>query len=92
MGWSFLTLVGGGVTPYLRVGAVVRLDRFEPGDLGGPGTSESGFGGSVGDGVSIPLEGTNALVGTHFITGRNVGVWGIHVGIGVALGAALGQG
>ena len=85
VGWSPQNLVGGGVAPYLRVGAGIRVDRFDPGELAGPGTSESGFGGNLGGGVAIPLGRGRALVGAHLITGRNAGVWGVHAGFAVPL-------
>ncbi|TVR52534.1 MAG: hypothetical protein EA421_13745 [Gemmatimonadales bacterium] len=85
VGWSFLNLMGGGVTPYLRAGAGIRVDRYEPGALAGPGTSESGLGGSLGGGVAIPLGRSRALLGAHLITGRNAGVWGVHAGFGIPL-------
>ena len=85
VGWSFLNLVGSGVTPCLRLGAGIRVDRFEPGELAGPGTSDSGLGGNLAGGVAIPLGRGTALVGTHLITGRNAGVWGVHAGFGVPL-------
>jgi len=91
VGWSFLNLMGGGVTPYVRGGAGIRVDRYEPGTLGGPGTSETGFGGSLGAGVSVPLGPGTGLLGAHLITGRNAGIWGLHAGIGVPLGPPVGS-
>ncbi len=81
--YSYTGLSPRGVTPYLRAGLGLRVERYEPGRLAAASSTQSGIGGSVGAGLAVGVGRTTLLLGAFFMSGQDAGVWGGQGGIAI---------
>ena len=85
LGYTF-GLIGNLVAPYLRAGAGLRVDAYEPGDLAGARSTRSDFGFMGSAGLDFDLVSWSIRIGSNYLGGRGSGVWGVVGGIAVPLG------
>ena len=70
------------VKPYLRAGLGGQVRKYDPGTTGFREQSEGGLAVSAGAGVNLRVSSLAVNVGAHLVTDADVGVLGIHAGIG----------
>ncbi len=85
LGYTF-GLIGNLVAPYVRAGAGLRVDAYEPGNLAGARSTRSDFGFMGSAGLDFDLVGWSIRVGSNYLGGRGSGVWGVFGGLAVPLG------
>ncbi len=83
LGYAYTGLAPRRVTPFVRAGLGLRVERYEPGRLAATSSSETGLGGTASAGVAVTAGPTALVLGAHFSSGRNAGHWGAHGGIAV---------
>ena len=74
------------VRPYLRGGAGVQINRYDPGDIDTRSVTNSRLGFSAGAGISFSLGAANALVGGRLAMAEDGGFVGGHVGVSIPVG------
>jgi hypothetical protein len=88
-GYAYSGLTPRVVTPYIRLGAGLRVEQYEPGRLAAPSATQSGIGGSASAGLAFSVGGATLLLGAHLMSGRSAGYWGAQGGIGIPVGPGL---
>lgn len=83
IGYAYTGLSPRAVTPFLRAGVGMRVERYEPGRLAAASSTETGIGASASGGLAFAVGRTTLLLGAHFMTGRNAGYWGAQGGIAI---------
>jgi hypothetical protein len=72
--------------PYLRGGAGVQVNRYDPGDLDTQSSTNARLGFSGGAGLSFALGAANAIVGGRIAMSDEGGFVGGHVGVSIPVG------
>ena len=81
----FLTEAGGMVRPFVRGGAGVNIERYEPGDIATVPTSATRFGFTAGLGTNVMAGALDVVVGARFTSTVDGGFLALHAGISIPL-------
>jgi hypothetical protein len=79
-------LIGTGrMRPYLRGGAGLQVNRYDPGTLNAFSSNDVGVAFTAGAGLNFQTQAMSFLVGSRFTTGRGGGFVGLNAGVAFPL-------